>query len=94
MFIGLQIGAWDVRRIRRRQMYTPGMKRLQIYIDEEMDDALAIRARRAHTSKAALIRAAVRRSIGESEAPVDPFRDWIGGSDAAPGSVDDVVYGS
>ena len=46
-------------------MYTPNMKRLQIYIDEDMDDALALRARRAHTSKAALIRDAVRRSIGE-----------------------------
>jgi len=70
------------------------MKRLQIYIDEEMDDALAIRARRAQTSKAALIREAVRRSIGEPESPVDPFRDWIGGSDTDPAPVDEVVYGS
>ena len=46
------------------------MKRLQIYIDEELDDALAVRARRAHTSKAALIREAVRRSIGEPEPTV------------------------
>jgi len=75
-------------------MYTSVMKRLQIYIDEELDDALASRARRTHTSKAALIRDAVRRSIGEAEAPVDPFRDWIGGSDASPEPVDDVVYGS
>ena len=37
---------------------------------------------------------AVRRSIGEPEPAVDPFRDWIGGSDAAPARVDDVVYGS
>jgi len=73
-------------------MYTPLVKRLQIYIEEELDDALATRARRTHTSKAAIIRDAVRRSIGESETPVDPFRDWIGGSDAEPGSVDDVVY--
>ena len=75
-------------------MYTPAMKRLQIYIEEELDDALASRARRTHTSKAALIRDAVRRSIGEPEPTVDPFRDWIGGSDAAPEPVDDVVYGS
>ena len=75
-------------------MHTPGMKRLQIYIDQETDDALAVRARRALTSRAALIRDAVRRSIGEPEVPVDPFRDWIGGSDAVPGNVDDVVYGS
>ena len=75
-------------------MYTPCMKRLQIYIDEELDDALAIRARRARTSKAALIREAVRRSMGEPESPVDPFRDWIGGSEADPAPVDEVVYGS
>jgi len=75
-------------------MYTPRMKRLQIYIDEELDDELAFRARRAHTSKAALIREAVRRSIGEPEPAVDPFREWIGGSDAAPAPVDEVVYDS
>ena len=75
-------------------MYTPVMKRLQIYIEEELDDALAVRARRTHTSKAALIRDAVRRAIGDSEATVDPFRDWIGGGDGAPAPVDDVVYGS
>jgi Arc/MetJ family transcription regulator len=58
-------------------MYTHGMKRLQIYIDEDLDDALASRARRTHTSKAALIREAVRRSIGEPEPPVDPFFDEV-----------------
>ncbi len=75
-------------------MYTPRMKRLQIYIEEELDDALAVRARRAHTSKAALIREAVRHSIGEPEPTLDPFRDWIGGSDVAPAPIDEVVYGS
>ena len=75
-------------------MYIPRVKRLQIYIDEEMDDALAVRARRAHTSKAALIREAVRRSIGEPEPTVDPFRDWIGGSDVASAPIDEVVYDS
>ena len=75
-------------------MYAPTMRRLQIYIDEDLDDALAIRARRAQTSKAALIRDAVRRSLGEPEPTTDPFRDWIGGSDADPAPVDEVVYGS
>jgi predicted transcriptional regulator len=70
------------------------MKRLQIYIDEDLDDELAHRARRANTSKAALIRDAVRRSLGERQPTVDPFRDWIGGSDAAPSSVDEIVYDS
>lgn len=75
-------------------MYTPPMRRVQIYLDEAMDDALAVLARRGHTSKAALIREAVRRSIGDPASPVDPFRDWIGGSHADPAPVDDVVYGS
>lgn len=75
-------------------MYSLPMKRLQIYIDEELDDALESRARRAKTSKAALIRDAVRQAFGEVEPPVDPFRAWIGGSDAEPAAVDDVVYGS
>ena len=74
-------------------MYTWRMRRLQIYIEEDLDDALAVRARRGHTSKAALIREAVRLSMGERPRPVDPFRDWIGGSDAAPAPVDEVVYG-
>jgi len=75
-------------------MYTHRMKRLQIYIDEDLDDALASRARRTHTSKAALIREAVRRSMGDQEPVLDPFREWIGGSDAMPAPVDEVVYDS
>jgi len=75
-------------------MYTPSMKRLQIYIEEELDDALAVKARRGRTSKAALIREAVRGSLGEPMPPVDPFHEWIGGSDAPSAPVDDVVYGS
>jgi len=70
------------------------MKRLQIYIEEDLDDALAQRARRERRSKAALIRDAVRRSMGDAAPREDPFRDWIGGSDAEPAAVDDVIYGS
>ena len=73
-------------------MYTPSVKRLQIYIDEDLDVALAQRARRERRSKAALIRDAVRRSLGEAGPLEDPFRLWIGGSDADPASVDEVVY--
>jgi len=70
------------------------VKRLQILIEEDLDDELAQRARRERTSKAALIRAAVRRSIGVSGPPEDPFGDWIGGSETTPAPVDEVVYGS
>ncbi len=68
------------------------MRRLQIYIDEDLDDALARRAQRERRSKAGLIRDAVRRSLGELSPVDDPFRSWIGGSDVEPAPIDEVVY--
>jgi hypothetical protein len=72
-------------------MYTLPMKRIQIYIEESIDESLSRRARRERTSKAALIRAAVRREYGTTAA-ADPFDRWAGGVDEAPGDVDEVVY--
>ncbi len=40
------------------------MKRLQIYVDEELDEALAARAQREGTSKAGLIREYVADRLG------------------------------
>lgn len=72
------------------------MKRLQIYIDEELDAALAVESRRAGRSKAALIRECVaKRYRGRSSA--DPLDRIVGFIEGAPGdseSVDEVVYGS
>ncbi|MCZ7588309.1 MAG: ribbon-helix-helix domain-containing protein [Gaiella sp.] len=73
------------------------MKRLQIMIEEELDEALAREARQEGTSKAALI----RRYVGERLRPLPPIEDdplWelIGATEGASGdseSVDDVVYG-
>lgn len=73
-------------------MYTLSMRRLQIYIDEEMDELLATRARREGTSKAALIRSAVREQYVEY-ATDDPLDEWVGAVDAESGDVDEVVYG-
>jgi predicted transcriptional regulator len=73
-------------------MYTVTMRRLQIYIDDDMDESLAIRARREGTSKAALIRNAVREQYGEY-ATDDPLDEWVGLVDAESGDIDDVVYG-
>ena len=70
--------------------YHPTMKRIQIYIDDSIDEQLAKRARRERRSKAALIRDAVRREFGVS-AP-DPFDGWAGGIDEEPGQIDEVVY--
>ena len=70
--------------------YTDEVKRIQIYIEDSVDEQLARRARREHRSKAALIRDAVRRAYGGS--PVDPFDGWAGGIDEVPGNIDEIVY--
>lgn len=68
------------------------MKRLQISIEEELDDALAVEAARRRTSKAALIRELVRERLG-GRASRDPMAALIGDIDAEAGDVDEVVYG-
>ena len=68
------------------------MKRLQIYIDEDLDDALAAEAARTGTSKAALIRRFVAEHVRGTPAK-DPIDDLVGLSDAEPGDIDAVVYG-
>jgi 3-methyladenine DNA glycosylase Mpg len=73
-------------------MYTAVMRRLQIYMDEDMDELLAVQAKREGTSKAALIRSAVREHFAEY-ATNDPLDEWVGTVDAEPGEVDAVVYG-
>ena len=45
------------------------VKRLQIMIEEELDDALALEARRERTSKAALIRRYVRERLRPNPLP-------------------------
>ena len=72
------------------------MKRLQIMIDEDLDEALERQARAEGTSKAALIRRYVRNEVR----PLPPFEedplwDFVGKSEGRPAdsaSVDDVVY--
>jgi hypothetical protein len=68
------------------------MRRLQIYIEDDMDELLAAQANREGTSKAALIREAVRERYAEYGTE-DPLDDWVGAVDAEPADIDDVVYG-
>ncbi len=69
------------------------MKRLQILIEEELDDALAIEAKRTGTSKAALIRRFVRDQLSDQEGTGgDPLAAMIGVDELEPTAVDDVVY--
>jgi hypothetical protein len=72
------------------------MKRLQILIEEDLDEALAHQARTEKVSKGALVRRYVRAHL-KPLPPIDedPLWEWIGGEEGSPDdslSVDDVVY--
>jgi hypothetical protein len=77
-------------------MYDAHMKRLQIMIEEDLDEALELKARNEGTSKAALI----RRYVAAELRPLPPIRedplwDLVGMDEGSPDdsvSVDDVVY--
>ena len=91
-----------IRQHRRRQgyytyiafvMYNQPMKRLQIMIDEELDEALEQQALREKTSKAALIRQYVRDRLARlPPLESDPLWRMVGTDDFEPESIDDVVY--
>lgn len=68
------------------------MRRLQISIDEDLDEALAVEAARRHISRAALIREFVRQQLQPAREP-DPFRSLVGDIDDDAGDIDEVVYG-
>jgi Ribbon-helix-helix protein, copG family len=71
------------------------MKRLQIMIEPELDDALERQAAKEKVSKAALIRRYVRKEL-KPLPPIeeDPLWDLVGAFDIEPGyDIDEVVYG-
>lgn len=69
------------------------VKRLQIMIDEDLDQVLERMALQQRTSKAALIRGFVRERV-TTLPPIehDAVSSMIGVDDFAPAPVDDVVY--
>ena len=74
-------------------MYTPQMRRIQIYIDEELDDALQAEAAQCSRSKAASIRECVAsRYVSPATLEKDPLTALVGSIDAKPADVDEVVY--
>ena len=76
-----------------RATYTSNMRRIQIYIEEELDEALQAEARTGR-SKAAIIRESVKARIGRpGQAPRDPITALVGSIDVEPADVDEEVYG-
>lgn len=73
-------------------MYPAEVRRLQISIDEDLDEALAVEASRRHISRAALIREIVRQQLRPPRER-DPFASLIGDIDDDAGDIDEVVYG-
>jgi hypothetical protein len=87
------------RRIRWRLtsllivMKDEGVKRLQISIEDDLDEALERRSAQEGVSKAALIRRFVRMELEPLPTlEEDPLRSFIGAGDFEPAQVDDVVY--
>ena len=76
-------------------MYTDGMRRIQIHIDETLDAAVKAEAARRGVSKAALIRSCIAREVGApAAAPGDPWDAVTGWLDDDPvDDIDDVIYG-
>ena len=70
------------------------MRRIQIYIQEDLDDALQLEAAKRERSKASLIRECVAARYGaQSRTDTDPLTNLIGTVDIDPVGIDDVVYG-
>jgi hypothetical protein len=70
------------------------MRRIQIHIDEAMDDAAEAAAARRGVSKAALIRASLARELaGDAPKDGDPWQALTGWLDDGPvDDLDAVIY--
>lgn len=62
-------------------------------IDEDLDAALAVEAKKRRTSKAALIREYVRAQMGSQPTGIDPILSLAGTLDFEPADIDEIVYG-
>ncbi len=75
-------------------MYTVGVKRIQIHIDEALDEAAEAEAARRGLSKAALIRESLTRELAVDNRPAtDPWKALTGWLDDGPvEDLDAVAY--
>ena len=70
------------------------MRRIQVHIDEELDDAASAEAARRGISNAALIRESLARAVEPKPAVEDPWDALDGWLDDEPvDDIDDVIYG-
>ena len=69
------------------------MRRINVYIDEELDRRAESEARRRHISKAELIRAGLAAEIGRNEPRPGAEGELVGISDAEPiDDIDGIIY--
>ena len=72
------------------------MRRIQLYIDSDVDAALSAEASRRGCSRSALVRDAVRASLGayfaDSADPADELVGWLADVDPVD-DIDAIVYG-
>lgn len=71
------------------------MRRIQIYLDEEVDDALQEEAARRGVSKAALVRGAVAKEFKPVPPPDSGWEGMIGwlNNELVDESIDETLYG-
>ena len=70
------------------------MRRLQISIEDDLDDALSRRSAAEGVSKAALVRRFVRKELQPLPSLLDdPLWSLVGAVDFEPADIDDELYG-
>lgn len=74
-------------------MYAWRMKRFQMLLDDDLDDALRREARRRRTSKADLLRRYAREALRAlPPLTADPIGAMVGSDDFEPADIDGTVY--
>lgn len=70
-------------------MYTVPMRRIQLYMDEDLDVAIDLEAARSGTSRSDVVRTAVRHWVSQRrDDQPDPIDGLVGALDIEP--VDDI----
>ena len=78
----------------RGVVYALPMRRIQLYLDEELDHAVSAEAARTGQTRSELVRTAVRSWLGDAVgSQPDPIEELIGSVDIDPvDDLDAVIY--